>query len=119
MIRSTYKISAAQDGITNPLIPNLSGLEGVDYFGRLIRGLISLGFILGAIIFVFMFIWGAIQWMISGGDKAAIESARGKVTNAITGLVILFALFAILALLEMFFGIDLMKLDLSSIKLEN
>ena len=75
--------------------------------------------ILGAIIFVFMFIWGAIQWMISGGDKAAIESARGKVTNAITGLVVLFALFAILALLEMFFGIDLMKLDLSSIKLEN
>ena len=121
MLKNTYKLipSLAQnDGITNPLIPKLSELGGVDYFGRLIRSFIGLGFILGAIIFVFMFILGAIQWMVSGGDKAAIESARGRVTNAITGLVVLFALFAILALLEVFFGIDLMELDLSSIKLE-
>jgi len=33
---------------------------------------------------------GGIQYMASGGDKMAVESARGRITSAVTGLVIVF-----------------------------
>jgi hypothetical protein len=33
---------------------------------------------------------GGIQYMSSGGDKIAVEQARGRITSAIVGLVIVF-----------------------------
>ena len=39
---------------------------------------------------------GGIQYMNSGGDKMAIENARGKVTGAIIGAVIAVGAYAIL-----------------------
>jgi len=33
---------------------------------------------------------GGIQYMSSGGDKFAVEQARGRITSAIVGLVIVF-----------------------------
>ena len=71
-----------------------------------------MAFIIGATIFFFMLLIGAIQWISSGGDKAATEAAKGRITNAIVGLVILLSLFAITQLLEAFFGIDILQLDL-------
>lgn len=33
---------------------------------------------------------GGIQYMTSGGDKIAVEQARGRITSAIVGLVVVF-----------------------------
>ena len=33
---------------------------------------------------------GGIQYMSSGGDKIAVEQARGRITSAIVGLVVVF-----------------------------
>ncbi len=76
--------------------------------------MIGLGFVIGILIFFFVMIAGAIQWITSGGDKAAIEGARGKIVNAIVGIVILFALFAIIGVIENFFGLDILSLDILS-----
>jgi hypothetical protein len=54
---------------------------------------------------------GGIQWISSGGDKTALEGARGKITNAVIGIIILFSLFAILKIVEDFFGINILTID--------
>jgi len=74
-----------------------------------------LGFVIGVIVFFFMLITGAIQWISSGGDKQAVESARGKVGNALIGLIILFAVFAIIQILNTFFGLKLLELTLPTL----
>lgn len=103
----------AQANVTNPILgPGLSGLSGVGFLQRLLPALVAGGLVIGVVIFFFMLLIGAIQWITSGGDKAAAEAARGKITNAIVGLVILLSLFAIIQLLETFFGISLMQLDI-------
>lgn len=56
--------------------------------------------------FIFL-LWGALQWVMAGGDKEAVEKARKKITNAITGLLITFSIFAILSLIRVAFGVDL------------
>jgi hypothetical protein len=101
-------------GITNPALgEGVRNLSGTEFFNKLLPNLISLSFVVGAIIFVAIIIVGAIQWIISGGDKAGIESARSKITNAIIGLVILLSLFAIIYVLENFFGIKLLELKIN------
>lgn len=76
--------------------------------GVLISKLIALVFIVAAIIFFFMLVIGGIQWMLSGGDKAATEAARGRITAALIGLIIVFAAWAIMKLIETFLGITIL-----------
>ncbi len=99
--------------INNPVIgPRLAALNGVSFFQKLLPALILMALIIGVIIFFFMLIIGAVQWISSGGDKAAVEAAKGRITNAIVGLVILLSFFAITQLLETFFGISIIQLNL-------
>lgn len=50
---------------------------------------ISIFFTVGGLGVVIYFIWGAVDWILSGGDKEKVASARKKMTNAIVGLVLL------------------------------
>ncbi|MFH1863553.1 MAG: hypothetical protein ABIJ85_01390 [bacterium] len=109
----------AQDPIKNPVLgPGLQGKTGVEFFQTIIPNMVGLAFVIGTVIFLFVIAIGAIQWIISGGDKAAIESARGKITNALVGIVILFSLFAVLKLIEDFFGINILALDLGVLEIK-
>ncbi len=100
----------AQAVINNPALGNLGTLNGAQFFDRLFPALVSLGLTIGGIVFLFMLIWGGVEWITSGGDKVRNEAARQRVTNALTGIVILFSVFAILNLVECFFGIGLRQI---------
>ncbi len=104
-------------GITNPALGNdlqsiLASEGGVGFLKRLLPSLIGIAFVVGIIIFFFMLLIGAVQWISSGGDKGALEGARGKITSALIGLVVLFSIFAIIKLIESFFGISILTLDI-------
>lgn len=99
--------------ITNPgLGTELNKNTGVSFLQKLLPSLIGLAFVVGALIFFFMFIIGAIQWMSSGGDKGAIENARGRIANALIGIVILFSVFAVIKIVENFFSISILTIDI-------
>jgi len=101
--------------ITNPGIGSLDtgrSDRGLTFIQKLIPSLIGLAFVGGVLIFFFMLLLAAIQWVSSGGDKAAVEGARGRLSNALVGLVILFAAFAIVKLVENFFGISILAIDI-------
>ncbi len=77
-------------------------------FGQVIGAAIVLILIIAAIVFFFILIIGGVRWITSGGDKAATEAARSQITSALVGLVIVFAAWAILQLIELFFGVDIL-----------
>lgn len=98
--------------VGNPVLPDaLRNLSGPQFFGNLIPALISFGLVIGVIIFVFFLVWGGIQWISSGGDKGQMEQARSKIFNALVGIIILLSFFAILNLVECFFGFGLRQLE--------
>jgi len=78
----------------------------------MIQAAITIVLIVAAIIFFFMLIIGGIRWMLSGGDKSQAESARGQVTGALIGLVIVFAAWAIFTLLGSLFGVNFAAFDI-------
>ena len=98
--------------INNPVLGDLGSLSGSEFFGRLIPALLSLALVIGAIIFLFYFLLGAINWITSGGDKMKIERARDRISAALVGLIILFSFIAIIDLIECFFGIGLREVTL-------
>lgn len=50
---------------------------------------------------------GGIRWIMAGGDKAAAESAKGAITAAIIGLIIVLGTWAILIVVQTLFGIKI------------
>lgn len=78
----------------------------------LIGGFIRLVVVIAAIVFFFILVIGGIRWIASGGDKAQTEAARNQITAALVGLVIVFAAWAIMALIRVFFGVDVFNLTI-------
>ena len=54
-------------------------------------------------------IWGAIDWITSGGDKAKYESARNKITYALIGLAIMAFVWLIWRMVIYFLGIGIVS----------
>ena len=99
--------AAAQ--LTNPVVEGalgndsegaVSGTVFSKYFVSIWNSVIGLG----AIAVLVFFIWGAIEWITSGGDKGKLESARNRITQAVIGLIILVSSFVILGFVnDLFF----------------
>ena len=113
----TTLLAANSGEIGNPALgPTLQGYlgstGGISFFSHLVPNLVGLVFVVGALAFFAMLVTGAIQWITSGGDKQALEGARGKISNAVVGLVLLFAALAIIKFIEYFFKINILSLDI-------
>lgn len=74
--------------------------------GQLISALVGTLLIIAALLAFLYLILGGISWITSGGDKAAMEAARNKITHAIVGLIIVGAAWAIMVLVQSFLGIE-------------
>ncbi|MEX2007505.1 MAG: pilin [Candidatus Levyibacteriota bacterium] len=80
-------------------IPSNTPVENFPQF------LINLLFIIGLIVAVAFLIYGGIKWILSGGDKTAVESARNHIIAAIVGLVIIVGAFFIISIVFTLLGV--------------
>jgi hypothetical protein len=97
----------------------LQPAQGTDFWqlgqlqiGTIVAGGIKLVLVIAALVFFFILVIGGIRWIASGGDKANTEAARAQITAALVGLVIVFAAWAIVALINTFFGINIFELNI-------
>ncbi len=111
-------VKTVETEIGNPALGQLGQLSGEEFFQKLLPALVTLALVVGVLTFLFMLITGAIQWISSGGDKQALESARNKVNNAVIGLVVLFVTFAVMQFIEGFFGINILTLDIGPLVIQ-
>jgi len=69
-------------------------------FSELLSFLVRFFFVLAGIAALFYMLWGAFAWVISGGESDAVEKARGKITSAIVGMLVIVATLAIIWSME-------------------
>jgi len=62
--------------------------------------------IVAGVWFLLHFLIGGFNWITAGGDKTKLQTARDRLTNALIGLIVVVAGWAILALAGTFFGVD-------------
>jgi hypothetical protein len=71
--------------------------------GNLIAVIISLVFTVAGIVALIYGMWGALNWITSGGDKEKLMKAQARIRNALIGVFILVVVFA--AFVTIFTGI--------------
>lgn len=109
--------------IKNPVLgPELNALQespnsGEEFLARILPNAVALLLIVGGVTFFAMLVIGAVQWITSGGDKANLEAARGRISSALIGVIVLFSTFAIIKLIEGFFGVEILNIDLGPLKI--
>lgn len=98
----------AQSAFADTLCPkdvtgaNFSKLCGLTP-SLIIGPIITFIFVVAIIASLLFLIWGGFKWLTSGGDKAAVQTARDHIVAAIIGLVVIFLSYFILNLLLRFF----------------
>lgn len=59
--------------------------------------------------FIFQILSGAIKWMTSGGEKQALQNAHKHITNAILGLFVVVFSYALIGIVGLIFGINILS----------
>lgn len=89
----TTNVFAQSSGITIPDYGNFPGFPSLrpefKDLGSLISAFLNLAFIIASFLSFFWLIWGAFEYLFSGGDKQRLGKARARITWAIVGLLIL------------------------------
>ena len=104
--------------ITNPALGNLANKSGTEFFGAVIPAAVGIAYVVGFLIFVYTTLIASIKWMFSGGDKALLENARKELLHGIAGVVILASVLAIVKIIEDFFGINILSIDIGALQIK-
>lgn len=76
-------------GIINPPEAIASLRYGGFGLSQVVNNTVTLIYVIATLIFVFMILISALQWILSGGDKEAVSHARGRLTWAVIGIILL------------------------------
>lgn len=75
----------------------------------LVSNLLGAATIVAGLGFLIYFVVGGIQWITAGGDKAGLESAKGKIMHGLIGLVIVVFAWVIVAIVQAVLGLDILN----------
>ena len=95
--------------VSIPLGASLTQIAyGPGSLGTLIGNVVGFGITIAAVFTLIWLLLGGIQWITSSGDKAKVEEARDRITQAIVGLAIVMSVWGLWFLItSRFFGLNL------------
>lgn len=64
----------------------------------------------GIVLFIMLLV-GGFNFLFSGGDAKKLESARGTITNALVGLIVIIAAYLILKTIEQLTGANVTQVE--------
>lgn len=59
--------------------------------------------------FIIQIFAGTFQWLASGGEKQALQNAQKRITNAILGLFVVVFAYALISIIGLIFGFDILS----------
>lgn len=71
----------------------------------LVKGAIQMILVVSFVLSFAFLVFGGIKWILSGGDKTGTEGAKGTITAALVGLVVVLVSWALLNLVSNLFGL--------------
>lgn len=95
--------------VLSPEIGSGGPQEAPSMLATLIVTLWQVIFVLGGLAVILFIASGALLWLTSGGDKGKVEAARERITAAIIGMAILFAMFALVYYIFPAIGFNILR----------
>ena len=111
MYKTIGKFLAQQDP-RGQALPNVSSAPvnlgfTIPPFENVLTFIIRMFFIISGLVAVLYLLMGAIAWITSGGNKESVDKAREKIQAALIGVILLFAVLAIIGVIENVLGIGM------------
>lgn len=115
----TPALAFAQETPANPCpqggsFAGLCNITGQN-FGKFISNAVVALMVLASLVALGFLIYGGVKWIMSEGDKTAVETARNTVVGAVIGLVVVFLSYLILSIVLGIFGISLTDLKIPKV----
>lgn len=89
----------------------VGGVATIQCLVPLIANVIQAVVSLGAVALFIMLLVGGFNFLFSAGDQKKLETARGTVTQAITGIIIMSIAYLIIRTIELFTGVHITTLQ--------
>ena len=83
--------------------------EAAKAFTQIISNIIGVMTIIAGLWFIFQFIIGAYGFLTAGGNQEAVKTASKKIANAIIGLTIVVAAYALIFLIGKLLGFEILQ----------
>jgi len=97
-----------QEGIYNPALP--TGYQtGGSFISWIISSFISVFMLVGFVAMIFYFIFAGFMLVTSGGDQKKVQQATHQITNALIGMGLIAAGWALMKFVGQFFGLDFLE----------
>lgn len=87
--------------------PSSIGLPDVGSFGALVSKIWEAVLALAGILLFFYLLFGGFKYITAGGDDKAVQAAKKMLTNAVTGMLIVFATYWIVLIVQAVTGIQI------------
>lgn len=84
----------------------VQGFFKIKTIGSFLKNFLQITLAIGAITAFLYLLWGGLEYIASGGNQDRTKSAKEKITQALTGLAILAAAWALWRLTVYFLGIS-------------
>ncbi|HEX8932101.1 MAG TPA: hypothetical protein VF810_03025, partial [Patescibacteria group bacterium] len=90
--------------------PSYIPTGGLSNLQVMLSNFLTLFIVVGVFFLVIYITIAGIQWITAGGDKQKLSAARGRLTWAIIGLVIILSSFFIINIVGYLFKVNLLKI---------
>lgn len=84
--------------------------KGFTNIGDFISNFLQIAFGIALLVVLVMLIWGAFEWITSGGDKDHVAAARNRIISALIGLAVLSVAFALATAAGQFIGFNIREI---------
>lgn len=100
LAQTTDPIKELFGGITPPAGMNVGGSDTPQQgLGNIIGFGIRMFILVAGLFLIIYLLWGAFDWITSGGEKEKITKAQNKITNAVIGILLVFVVLMVFNLL--------------------
>lgn len=86
--------------------------KGFSTIGNFVTNVFTLAMAVAILMVLVMLIWGAFEWITSGGDKDSVSKARNRIINALIGLAVLAVAFALARVAGQFLGFNINNIQI-------
>lgn len=76
-------------------------------FDQVLTFLIRMFFVVAGLVALLYLLLGAFEWITSGGNKENVDKARQKIQAALVGLILIFAVLAVVSVMEQILNMGL------------
>lgn len=85
----------------------LTGYETT--FGGYMSSIFNAVMVVSALLVLFYFMWGAVEWITSGGDQSKIQKGRDKITQSAIGIIVLSSTIVLFMIVQNFLGLNILS----------